>query len=163
MIDCIDYMDKPEGHFHLDIYQYGKLIGQMDGPNLVVMGYQPILANLLAGGADAAGFALGQIGFGSGAVAPTFGQTTLADNAFVKPLGAATITNNATATAAATKTSVAFAFTLGADEGNGVGYISEFGLLAQNGTLFARKVRAAPLQKDDSISLSGSWVLTFTK
>ena len=145
-----DNLLKPSGHIKVDIFRHGELIEQMDGQNLVVVGYRQILAKLM-GGATTADWAITQIGVGTSAVAPVLGNTTLT-GAFLKDVDTITYPS---------AQKVSFNFSLGTGDANGIN-ISEFGLLSGNGTLFARKVRGAPLVKDSSISLTGYWVITFS-
>jgi hypothetical protein len=56
--------------------------------------------------------------------------------------------------------SVQFNWGLPVDQGNGM-EISEFGLLCVDGTLFARKTRAKPLNKEDDLSIEGHWTIQF--
>jgi hypothetical protein len=37
----------------------------------------------------------------------------------------------------------------------------EFGLLCADGTLFARRTRTKPINKESDISLSGSWTIIY--
>jgi len=39
--------------------------------------------------------------------------------------------------------------------------INEFGLLTSDGTLFARKNRNTPINKDSDIALEGQWIIYF--
>jgi hypothetical protein len=39
--------------------------------------------------------------------------------------------------------------------------VMEFGLLCEDGTLFARRVRQTPLNKDSDFSLEGDWTIIF--
>jgi hypothetical protein len=45
-------------------------------------------------------------------------------------------------------------------EANGMA-IREFGLLTENGALFARRVRDKPLNKEVDISIEGEWIVIF--
>ncbi len=55
--------------------------------------------------------------------------------------------------------SVAFNWSLGYDDMNGVS-ITEFGLISNNGDLFARKVRAAIVKAND-FTINGTWKIVF--
>jgi hypothetical protein len=39
--------------------------------------------------------------------------------------------------------------------------IREFGLLTEDGTLFARRIRANPIYKESDISIEGEWIIIF--
>lgn len=137
------------GHFLLDILRArdGALIERFEHENLIVNGAKDQLARLVAG--DAANRHITHIGFGVGtsAAAPTNAGLT---SAFWKPV--ANVSYPATG-------QVAFAWTLGAGEANGMA-ITEFGLRTAGGVLFARKVRN-PIHKSDDLTLSGVWTLIF--
>jgi hypothetical protein len=55
---------------------------------------------------------------------------------------------------------VTFVWDIGFDEANGLSF-AELGLLSENQTLFARKVRT-PIVKDSTIRLHGEWTITLT-
>ena len=139
----------PRGDFYLEVRRNGELIEVFEEQNLIVIGSQPTHAKLLGG--DVTGQSVTQIGFGTGAVAPVFGNTSLAVGAFVKAVDGHTypVSNQ-----------VQFAFSLGTDEANGIA-ISEFGLLTANGTLYARKTRSAPINKLSDLTFAGTWTIVF--
>ncbi len=149
MNEIIDSVNRPHGRLELWIYRNGELIEYDPGENLVLKGYQTICSKLI-GGASSATWAITQIGFGTNSSAAAFNQTVLT-SAFIKDLDAPTYpaTNK-----------VAFPFTLDSGEANGKA-IREFGLLAANNTLFARRVRSGVLNKTVDISLSGRWIIEF--
>jgi hypothetical protein len=143
-----DFERKPTGDFYLEVRRRGELIEVVDEKNLIVIGSQQAHAKLLGG--DVTGQSVTQIGFGTGAVAPVFGNTSLT-GAYTKALDGHSYpaTNQ-----------VQFAFSLGSTEANGVA-ISEFGLLTAGGALYARKTRTLPLNKDTDLTLSGTWTINF--
>jgi hypothetical protein len=55
--------------------------------------------------------------------------------------------------------SVAFHWSLGLSDMNGVA-ITEFGLISNNGDLFARKVRN-PINKENDFTINGTWKILF--
>jgi hypothetical protein len=143
-----DFERKPTGDFYLEVRRNGKLIEVFEEKNLVVIGSQLAHAKLLGG--DVTGQSVTQIGFGTGAVAPVFANTTLT-SAYTKAIDGHSYpaTNQ-----------VQFAFSLGTAEANAKA-ISEFGLLTAGGALYARKTRTLPLNKDVDLTFSGTWTISF--
>lgn len=138
----------PSGHFLMKVWRRGVLIDQMDEKNLIVIGSQATHAHLLGG--DVANRSITQISFGTGAVAPDFGNTTIT----------APYTKALDSVSYPAANQVAFAFSLGSGEDNGMA-ISEFGLLTAGNVLYARRTRTSALSKDADIALSGTWTITF--
>lgn len=139
-----------QGRFTMDLYRHGRLVERTDEPNLVVIGAGQILSLLLAPGPLNAG--LTQLGVGSDMTLPVFGNTALVQP-YLRPLGVASV---------AVPAKVTFAFQLDSGEANGLS-IGEFGLFNAAGVLFARKTRLFNLiQKDASVSLTGTWTIDFT-
>ena len=139
---------RPVGLFKLRVFRHGKLIERFEAKNLVVTGGKTLLSLLLGG--TVSNNSVTKIGFGSNAVPPAAGDTALASQ-FLKTLDSTTFPSAG---------EVLFGFSLGPSENNGA-QISEFGLITAGGSLFARRVRATALNKDASISLTGSWRITF--
>lgn len=137
----------PKGVLRFDVFQHGLLIDSFVEENLIVDGAKGILANLLGGAVS--GKSVTKIGFGTNGAAPAGGNTALT-GAFVKSVGSPSYPGSA----------VVFPFTLGTSEANGLAII-EFGLLSTDGTLFSRRVRGTAINKDNTISFSGTWTITF--
>lgn len=144
----IDYFKRPKGHFVLRVYRDGELIEVFEEKNLIVVGSQATHAHLLGG--DVASRSVTQIGFGTNAASPVFGNTALT-GAYVK---------NVDTVSYPASNQVQFAFSLGTAEANGLA-ISEFGLLTAGNTLYSRKTRTAPLNKLGDLSFSGTWTISF--
>lgn len=138
----------PSGLFVLRVYRRGELVEVFEENNLIVVGSQQVHAKLLGG--SVANQSVTQIGYGTNATAPVFGNTALT-GAYTKNVD--TVTYPAS-------NQVQFAFSLGSGEANGMA-ISEFGLITAGGTLYSRKVRSAPLNKDVDLSFSGAWTISF--
>lgn len=135
------------GEFELRIYRAGRLIDAIVEPNLIVNGAKDQLARLVGGaGTDRH---ITHIGFGIGTTAAAPTNTGLS-GAYWKPV---------TAVSYPATGRVAFDWTLSTAEANGMA-ITEFGLRCADGTLFARKVRAA-IHKSDDLSLTGTWTIIF--
>lgn len=148
---------KPSGLFILNVFRHGKLIDRIEereliecfkGPNLIVDNYKQTHARLLGG--DVTNRSITQIGFGTNGTAPAGGNTGLT-GAFIKNVDTISypLTNE-----------VQFDFALLTTEANPLA-IMEFGLFTAAGVLYARKVRAAALNKDIDLSFTGSWIITF--
>ncbi|MDP3327215.1 hypothetical protein [Parvibaculum sp.] len=143
-----DYSRAPNGLFSLDVFRHGKLIEHFEDKNLIVNGSKAVNARLIGG--DVTNRSITQIGFGTSGTAPAGGNTVLT-SAYTKAVDAVTYPVEGT---------VQFAFSLGTGEANGKA-ILEFGLFTAAGTLYARKVRSAALNKESDISLLGTWQITF--
>lgn len=138
----------PTGHFTLDVMRGGQLVERMDEPNMVVVGSQAILSGMAGGSRAAPGISL--IGFGSSMAPAAFGNSALTSS-YTRPVEGVTYLPDG----------CVFEFALPAAEANGLS-IGEFGLLAPDGVLFARKARRfAPLAKDINLSLVGTWTIRF--
>jgi hypothetical protein len=136
------------GHFHLDIRRPdGTLVESIDEENLIVNGAKDQLARLVGG--NGTNRHITHIGFGTGTTAASPNDTGLT-GAFWKPI--TSVSYPATG-------QVAFAWSLSTAEANGMA-ITEFGLRCADGTLFARKVRAA-INKSDDLALTGTWTILF--
>lgn len=139
---------KPRGDFVLNVYRRGVLVETIRERNLIVDNSKLIHSRLLGG--DVANRSVTQFGVGVSGAAPAGGNTALT-TAYVKAV------DNVTYPAS---NQVQFAFSLGSAEANGKA-ILEFGLLTAGGMLYARKVRAAALNKDADLSFTGTWTITF--
>lgn len=148
MLILKDNADAPSGHFKLLVWRNGRLVETWEEKNIIVTGSKAVLAHLIGG--DTTSKTISQIGFGTGTGAAAAGNSTLT-SPFLKSFDTVSYP-------AAGQTQ--FNFSLASTEDNGVA-ISEFGLLTGDGTLFARKVRSAPLNKASDISLTGAWTVTF--
>lgn len=138
----------PTGFFSLDIFVGGKLVEHFEDHNLIVDNSKQIHAKLLGGAFTNQNVA--QIGFGTNGAAPVAGNTSLT-GAYTKAIDSVSYP---------TTSQVQFNFSLASSENNGMA-ILEFGLFTAGGTLYARKVRSASLNKDTDVSLSGSWIISF--
>lgn len=138
-----------KGEFVLDIVcaHTGKIIEHYEDKNLVVNNGRQIVMQLL--GAASSSKKLAKLAVGTNGTQPV-GTNTAITGSYVKNLGAVTYP---------TISSVRFDWTLGASEGNGIG-IREFGILAFDNTLFARKVREL-INKNSDIILNGNWTISF--
>lgn len=136
-----------KGKFEIKVFQGGNLIEHYTDQNLVVTQGKKNLARLLA--EYEADKNLNRISFGTSGTLPTLADTAIT-GAYNKNFAGVTYPNDSSAT---------FSFTLELAENNGV-TIQEYGLLAVDGTLFARKTRS-PIAKTSDIRLEGSWTIIF--
>ena len=143
-----DEYEGVQGRFLLEVRRRGELVDVFEERNLIVTGSKAVHAHLLGG--DVANRSVTQIGFGTGSAAADVSNTGLTA-AYIKALDGVSYPSAGV---------VAFAFSLGSAENNGVA-ISEFGLFTGGSVLYARKVRALPLNKDTDLALSGTWSISF--
>lgn len=143
-----DSIQKPSGLLILDVFRRGTLIEHFEQKNLIVDASKDVLAHLLGG--SVTNRSVTQIGFGTNGTAPVGGNTALTGS-YVKALDSVTYPSTGT---------VQFSFSLATGEANGMA-ILEFGLLTAGGTLIARRVRSAALNKDTDLTLNGTWQITF--
>lgn len=140
---------KPTGIFRLAAFDDdGNQLWEYEDANLVVTVGRTSLATLL-GSAILPNKHVDQISFGDNGADPIISDTAIT-NPFTKALAGVSYPAAG---------SVQFDFTLELSENNGV-TIREFGLISNDLTLFARKTRA-PIEKDNTIRLEGSWTVTF--
>lgn len=138
-----------EGIFHIvGCNRKGEIVFDFTEHNLIVDTAKTVLSRLISN-PSATSKVITQIGFGSGAVSPTVLDTALTSQ-FAKPLDGYAYPGS---------DRVKFNWSLGYGEANGLA-ITEFGLLAQDGSLFSRKVRGV-ITKSDDLSLSGDWTIIF--
>lgn len=132
------------GEFHLEVWnKRGELVEVYDDKNLIVNLAKTAMSVLLA--TASTGKNITKIAFGTSSISPDLADTVIT-NAIVKTLDGFTYPEF---------NSVQFAWTLDFADANGMN-IAEFGLLSEDGGLFARKTRVA-IAKDDQLSLVGTW------
>jgi len=136
------------GHFIMRVYKSGKLFERYEDHNLIVNGAKNAAAHLLAG--DMQGKHISKIAFGTSGNIPTPDDTEIVSS-FVR---------NISAVGYPALGHAEFRWNLLASEANGKD-IMEFGLLCEDGTLFARKVREKAIPKASDIALEGEWIIIF--
>jgi hypothetical protein len=134
------------GCFILRVYKRGKLIERYQDHNLIVSGAQAAAAQLLAGAGQ--GKYISKIAFGTNGNVPTPDDTEIA-SPFTKRVSAYSFPATG---------HVEFKWNLLSNEANGM-RIFEFGLLCEDGTLWARKIRQEAIPKEADISLEGEWII----
>ena len=159
-VKIVDKTRKPRGVFKLRMYRHvnGKrrLIEVFEDKNLIVDLARITMAHLVAGEVthEVSGVVKGRhittMGFGTDGTEPEEPDTMLTD-AFTKALDGFEYPVDGR---------VQFNWSLGTGEANGKA-IREFGLFCADGSLFARRVREMPINKEDDISLEGTWTIIF--
>ena len=126
----------------------GRIVLDYSDKNMIVNNAKAALAALVSN-KDADAKVIKRIGFGTSSTVPNPNDVELA-NPYTKTITAYTYPAQGRVT-----------FTWGLDYGEANGKaISEFGLLCDDGSLFARKVRGT-ITKDEDLALEGEWTLIF--
>lgn len=134
------------GMFSLRVFKDGELIENYEDKNLVVaVGRSQVAA--MIGGPTTNKYVSG-LSLGTNGTAPASSDTAITASYDIA------VTPSYPAPG-----QVQFDWVLGISENNGM-VIAEYGLICEDGTLFARKTRAT-ITKDSSIRLEGSWKITF--
>jgi hypothetical protein len=145
---CVDRVVPIRGEFSLTIRdRSGKIVEEYVDKNLIVNGSKTALARLLDGSNNAK--RVTKIAFGTNATAPDISDTTIT-GAVIKNLTGSTYPEF---------NSVQFSWVLDFLDAVGVN-IAEFGLLCDDGSLFARKTRTA-IAKTSDLQLQGAWKIVF--
>jgi hypothetical protein len=116
--------------------------------NLIMNGARIQMAHLIAG--DAAQRSINRISIGANGSAPAVADTEIT-GAFTKAVDDFTYPANG---------QVQVNWKLLVGEANGMA-IREFGLMTEDGALFARRIRANPIYKESDISIEGEWIIIF--
>jgi hypothetical protein len=132
------------GCFTLRVYRRGELIEEYKERNIIVNGARRAAALLIAGAGS--GKHIAKIAFGTSGNIPTPDDTEIT-SPFIKSISEVTYPSDGVAE---------FHWKLLASEANGKA-ILEFGLICEDGTLWARKVRTEAIPKEADIALEGEW------
>ena len=132
-----------------------RLIEEFEDNNLIVNLARDQMARLVAG--EFGSRHVTKIGFGTDNTRPTVVDTTLTGS-YVKTFDSFEYPSMG---------KVQFNWSLGLTEANGMKII-EFGMICEDGKLFARRIRekengdiADPIAKESDISLEGTWTIVF--
>jgi hypothetical protein len=136
------------GRLRYTVFKDGVPIEEVEDNNLIVNGARLQMAHLVAG--DTASRSINRIAVGTSGNVPTVTDTEIT-GAFVKPVTGFVYPENG---------QVQVNWKLLISEANGIA-IREFGLLTANGTLFARRIREKPINKESDISIEGEWIIIF--
>lgn len=140
---------RPQGMLEIIIKRKGVVIEHDTDHNLVVNAARANMAQLVAG--QGVSKAITRVGVGTNGAAPSPADTQLT-GAFVKPISAFSYP---------TPTSVKFDFEILEAEANGLAIV-EFGLLCDDGSLFARRTRSGKvIDKSDDLEIYGYWTILF--
>lgn len=138
----------PRGVFHLKVMdECGTILEQYTDDNLIVNGGRNAIATLI--GSANAEKDVTDIAFGTNGSSPLVTDTAIT-GAFTKAVNAVSYPSTGR---------VQFNWSLELTEGNGM-TIREYGLLCDDGTLFARKTRTE-IVKNNTIRLEGTWTIIF--
>lgn len=135
-----------KGTFKLDIYENDVLISSLTKNNLIVDLGRDDIVHLIAG--DGASKFVSKIAFGTNGTTPAAGDTAITAQ-FIKAIDSFSYPVLGT---------VEFDWACEKYENNGM-IVEEFGLMSDDGTLFARVVHA-PITKTNLIRLVGSWSIS---
>jgi hypothetical protein len=139
------------GYFQAWIYKDGVLIEKILEKNHIVNGTYLQLGHLVGG--DVGGRSINRIAFGTNGTPPVNADQEIT-NQFAKPVTGYTVPDDIIGL-------VQIHWNLGINDNNGMS-IMELGLLTQDDTLFCRKTRNKPLNKEDDISMEGTWTFAFS-
>jgi hypothetical protein len=137
-----------KGIFSMAVKKNGVVIEEYTDRNLIVNGARTHAAHLFAG--DTSGRSIQKIAFGTNGAEPEDTDTEIT-NPFAKNVDGFVYPDIG---------QVRVDWSLSISEDNGQA-IMEFGLLAADGTLLARKVRQNPIHKESDISIEGHWTIVF--
>jgi hypothetical protein len=137
-----------KGTLRYTVFKDGIPIEQFEESNLIVNGARIQMAHLIAG--DVVDRSIACISVGTNGDAPTVADTAITGD-FTKAVDGFEYPANG---------QVQVNWKLLVSEANGMA-IREFGLLTEDGALFARRIRANPLYKESDISIEGEWIIIF--
>lgn len=137
------------GSLEIVVKRRGKVIERDGEHNLIVNVARTNMARLLAG--EGENRIINRVAVGTNGATPSPDDTKIT-NAFVKPISGFTYP---------TPTSVRFDFTILEHEANGLAIV-EFGLIAADGSLFARRTRNGKvIEKEADLEIDGYWTILF--
>lgn len=136
------------GEIEFSVYKGDRFLYSVKEKNLIVdLGYETVRQRLSA---VAANLYITKVGFGIGTVAPDPGDTGITSG-FIKALDGVTYPD---------QNKVVFEWALEFAEYNG-NDVTEFALFSEDGTTIFSRVTRAPIAKDVSIRLEGTWTIIF--
>jgi hypothetical protein len=136
------------GIFSMRVFKNGNLIEEYTDHNLIVNGARIYAAHLFGG--DTSGRSVGKIAFGTNGTLPTDTDNSIT-NPYIKAVDGYQYPDMG-------QLQTNWSLSIAEDNGQA---IMEFGLLAADGTLLARKVRNNPIHKESDISIEGHWTIVF--
>jgi hypothetical protein len=149
-VDDLREQKPMKGILSYTVFKNGVPIETARDENLILNGARDLMARLIAG--EFTGRNITKIGLGVSGKAPEFTDETLSGS-FEKILDGYTFPSIG---------QIQFDWSLTTSEANGMA-ILEFGLIAENGTLFSRRIRenGKPINKESDISITGQWIIIF--
>jgi len=135
------------GTLRLKVIKNGVVIEEYEDSNMIMNVAKDAMAHLIGGAGS--GKTITKIGFGTNGNGPSPADTGLTSS----------YSKNVASVSYPATGQVQFNWLLATTEANGMS-IKEFGLICGDTTLFARKTRGA-IEKQDDISLDGSWTIIF--
>jgi hypothetical protein len=140
------------GILQLKVFRRGKLIEDDGGNNLITYYARNMMARYLTGEAEENELShiITHVAIG------TNGEPPQGDDAAITGV----LVKEVTGFTYPAIGQVQYTWELAEAEGNGM-TIYEFGLLTDDGTLFARRTRNAPINKDSDIRIEGRWIILF--
>ncbi|MDR0474567.1 MAG: hypothetical protein LBH43_12955 [Treponema sp.] len=136
------------GRLYYTVYKNGVEIETFADSNLIVNTARLQMSHLVAG--DVSGRSINRVALGTNGSVAIVTDTEIA-NAFVKNVDSFEYP-------AIDRVKINWKILQG--EANGMA-IMEFGLLTEDGKLFARRRRDKPLNKESDISIEGEWIIIF--
>jgi hypothetical protein len=136
------------GRLYYTVYRNGVPVESFADSNLIVNTARLQMAHLVAG--DVTGRSINRIAVGTNGDVPLLADTEIT-KAFIKKVDGFEYP---------AIDRVKINWKILQAEANGMA-IREFGLLTENGALFARRIRDSPLNKESDISIEGEWVIIF--
>jgi hypothetical protein len=140
--------NRPKGIFYMKLLRSGIVIEEYCDHNLVVDTAFFQMARLV--GNDVLGRTITKVGFGTNGNPPQVSDTALSSQ-YLREVSGYTFPEDG---------KVQINWVLPPSENNDMA-IREFGLFTQDGTLFARVVRAHVIHKEPDLSIEGIWTISF--
>jgi hypothetical protein len=138
------------GIFRVKVYRKGRMIEDYEEHNLITNYSRNMMARYLAGEDGDLSHIITHVALGTNGTVPS-GADTEITNPFVTEITAFSYPGTG---------EIRFDWEVGYNENNGTA-IHEFGLLTDDGSLFARRTRQAPINKDSDIFIEGHWSILF--
>ena len=135
-----------KGILTIRVHKNGILIAEHVENNLIVNGARDQVVRLIAG--NTVGRNIAQIAFGTNGTTPEVTDSVITQQ-YARPINGFSYPAMG---------QVQFDWELPVTENNGMA-IMEFGLLTDDGMLFARRTRRYPIHKESDISIEGHWTI----
>lgn len=148
-INFLEHAPVIRGALELVVRRSGRVVLHEKDNNLIVNIARQNMARLLTG--EGSNRIINRIAVGTNGAPPSPDDTAIT-HAFIKPISSFSYP---------TPTSARFNFVIKENEANGMA-IMEFGLIAADGSLFARRTRGGKvIEKEDDLEIEGFWTILF--